>query len=918
MIWISIISRTAPSLRNRRSTWPAAALAALWLAWRPRRCRGVNRGATRCLFWRSLIGWSVGTRPIVVAAPAMALLSAAYWQTARAEIIIDPNEVGSHRANIRLLASAFGGGASGDDGLFEREAPIDFTSFSAGSAVNASHSGPNGSGAGMATGSASATITLANDVLTVQSTASFNTAGSFMRGLSPEDNRGLGFGSGDFSFTLPIRITERSYEYSFSGQAQHDIRGDGEASDRSRAQFRFSGGAVGNLLNLNDDHRSGSGTVPVSGSGTLAIGPSHLNRYDLNLSLDVSAGSGPAFPDRSDAAAGSLSFLLTIRPVDENIVRWTNAGGGAFGTTSNWNPQRVPEKSDTRSDIALFDLDQVYTVSVDGSRTVEQLIVRDGRVQFTGNTLTAVGLSAVPSVSVENDGRLNVVDGQLRSLAAIIGNAPPSDPQNPLTAEVLVSNTPTEWIADGNIAVGGAGKGRLFVANGAEVTSSAATIGGPFGGEATVGGEDSKWTTGNLAVGIGGGPGVLNVEAGGRVDSAEGVIGQGSGVGSRVIVTGHDPQKVASLWNTTGNLRVGAAGSGRLEVTAGGSATAGRDLLIADGSANTGTVIVSGIGNAPLTAPADQPRSFLGAARNLLVGRGGVAELFVEGGAQAFFVNDVVIGDLTQGTVTVRGTAAMGTIRSELFAGGLLAVGEQDHGRLVIEGGAEVLSNEGRVGSDIATPGDTTSGEVFIRGGSQWRVNANLDVGIEVASAGRMTMEGGHLEVGGTLTVGPRGTLLGIGTVNAANRVRNGGVVSPGLSPGKLTITGDYEQTAAGQLDLEIGGLTPEVQHDQLAVSGNVTMAGVLNLIFRDRFAPRMGDQFTLLPVGGTFTDAGLDVNIVNLAPGFEYDLMLTGGAMTLVAKNDATFVPEPSMLGMLSAAILMWRRRELKPALAN
>ena len=157
-------------------------------------------------------------------------------------------------------------------------------------------------------------------------------------------------------------------------------------------------------------------------------------------------------------------------------------------------------------------------------------------------------------------------------------------------------------------------------------------------------------------------------------------------------------------------------------------------------------------------------------------------------------------------------------------------------------------------------------------------------------------------------------SILGPKTPHFGNGpITNEGVIAPGLSPGKLTIAGNYVQTATGRLDVEIGGLTPETQHDQLEVAGEVTMAGMLNLVFRDGFAPRMGDQVTLLSAGGALSTQGLEVNIVNLAPGFEYDLMLSSGAMTLVAKNDAVFIPEPTMLPMLAAVLIGHPRRNQK-----
>jgi T5SS/PEP-CTERM-associated repeat protein len=607
-------------------------------------------------------------------------------------------------------------------------------------------------------------------------------------------------------------------------------------------------------------------------------------------------------------ARASFGFNLQVTPTASNVFRWSNPAGGSFGTSSNWQPQQVPEKTASRSDVALFDLDQNYTVSVDSSHTAERLVVRAGRVQFSGDTLMLAATSDTePSVAVEGIGRLNIVNGHLRSVYATIGAAPPQNPQT--VAEVLVSNAGTDWITTANLAVGKASKGKLFVANGGKVTSGAATIGGVFGGEAIVGGAGSRWDTGNLAVGVGGSAGMLNVEAGGLVVSGEGVIGQGMGLGSRVVVTGRNTAgDVPSSWLTSGDLKVGAAGSGRLEVTAGGQAIPGRDILIATNAAATGTVIVSGVGNAPGISPADQ-RSFFSTLKNLRVGNGGVGELFVEAGAEASFLGEVVIGELTAGSVTVRGTGTAGTgLRSSLHTENLLAVGDLDHGRLVIEGGAEVISERGRVGSDAAPTGDSTSGEVFIRGAaggttpaSVWAVTQNLDVGIDTESAGRITMEGGRLEVVGTLTVGPRGTLLGIGTVNAGNRLINGGIVSPGLSPGTLTIQGNYEQTAAGRMIVEAAGMGAG-EFDELVVTGNATLGGKLVLEFLDGFAPRQGDALMFLDVGGTLAGQFANVELRNLAPEFQFDLRRDGPDMSVVALNDGIFVPPPPSIWNVDA----------------
>ena len=74
------------------------------------------------------------------------------------------------------------------------------------------------------------------------------------------------------------------------------------------------------------------------------------------------------------------------------------------------------------------------------------------------------------------------------------------------------------------------------------MTSAESRIGGGLlgPGEAIVGGP-GKWTTGNLGLGFGGGPGTLEVKDGGVVMSEGGVIGVAFGTGNVATVTGTTP-----------------------------------------------------------------------------------------------------------------------------------------------------------------------------------------------------------------------------------------------------------------------------------------------------------------------------------------------------------------------------------------
>jgi MYXO-CTERM domain-containing protein len=101
------------------------------------------------------------------------------------------------------------------------------------------------------------------------------------------------------------------------------------------------------------------------------------------------------------------------------------------------------------------------------------------------------------------------------------------------------------------------------------------------------------------------------------------------------------------------------------------------------------------------------------------------------------------------------------------------------------------------------------------------------------------------------------GKLGGFGVVTG--NVVNGGEVSPGASPGLLTITGNYSQAHTGTLTIELAGVTVGTQFDQLAVSGTATLDGVVNVSLINGFNPVASDAFEFLTGGsvtGTFSTA--------------------------------------------------------------
>jgi T5SS/PEP-CTERM-associated repeat protein len=74
-----------------------------------------------------------------------------------------------------------------------------------------------------------------------------------------------------------------------------------------------------------------------------------------------------------------------------------------------------------------------------------------------------------------------------------------------------------------------------------------------------------------------------------------------------------------------------------------------------------------------------------------------------------------------------------------------------------------------------------------------------------------------------------------------------GGVLAPGLTVGRTTIDGNYTQLGSATLAIDIGGTTPETQHDFVSLEGAAALAGNLTLSLINGFAPNAGQTFTIL-----------------------------------------------------------------------
>ena len=229
-------------------------------------------------------------------------------------------------------------------------------------------------------------------------------------------------------------------------------------------------------------------------------------------------------------------------------------------------------------------------------------------------------------------------------------------------------------------------------------------------------------------------------------------------------------------------------------------------------------------------------------------------------------------------------------------------------------------------------------------------VNATLKNDGTLTNSGTLaTLQGSTIENSGTLTNygtlsnsgeiinNSGGTLINNGTIDSelwgyidnngvisgtghiTGNVSGSGTIAPGQSAGVFTIDGQLTHSGGGH-EIELGGLfdgggnNSLTEFDRLDVTGDVELAGVLDVYLIDSFELLAGMSFEILNIGGTLTgeyDGLPDGARVETFSGMGLFINYAGGD-----GNDVTLfsraVPEPAaiLLALFGLALLPRRRR--------
>ena len=223
-----------------------------------------------------------------------------------------------------------------------------------------------------------------------------------------------------------------------------------------------------------------------------------------------------------------------------------------------------------------------------------------------------------------------------------------------------------------------------------------------------------------------------------------------------------------------------------------------------------------------------------------------------------------------------------------------------------------VFYDSGLAPADIALLANDLPVTQIVTGGGDLTVSGDsLTLGAIADVGGTASFTtGSSTTVNGVVTsdyVVTSGTLAGSGRIIGALTAQTGSTIAPGNSPGILN-TGDFDLMVGSTLEIELGGTTPgntATDHDQVNVTGTVTLAGTLDVVNFGGFTSTAGDTFTIInndstdAVSGTF--AGLAEGDTFVADGSLYsityvggtdsnDVVLTslGGAFEVINTNDS------------------------------
>lgn len=391
------------------------------------------------------------------------------------------------------------------------------------------------------------------------------------------------------------------------------------------------------------------------------------------------------------------------------------------------------------------------------------------------------------NISNNNVGSLTIEDG-----GVVIDTTGVVGVNSSGNGSVTVTGSGSEWNTSGKLTIGDSGDGTLNIENGGVVSNDVGAMAdndATTNGTVNVTGTGSEWNnSGELRVGNAG-VGILNIDSGGVVNTALGDIGNIGGSNGTVNITDSGSQL-----NSSGELRVGNGGTGEMNVENG--------ALVTDTTGDVGNIAGSS-GVATVTDTGSRWSN----SNQLRIGKDGNGTLNITNGALITVVNN---------TILANDVGSAGTLNLNDSSGNR---GILETRRLIRGAGtdATVNFNGGILRANSSQPNfinGFNNGELNIQNNGLFLDSNGFDVGTSnvLAGVGNLTKQGaGTLTINGVNsysggTIVEDGTLLlvvddGIAASSGVNLTGNTAALS--ISPGSNQTINDFTGVAGSQVNVD-------------------------------------------------------------------------------------------------------------------
>jgi hypothetical protein len=625
----------------------------------------------------------------------------------------------------------------------------------------------------------------------------------------------------------------------------------------------ISGTGGGNITN----EETGIITNTAGNAVIFNAGGNLLNLAGALVQSNTAAGVFSTGGQTTITNSGTISGATGVE-IDTGGSVTNNAGGIIRGTGGEGVGDGIGVAALPNSGVAPEPLAVANSGTISGTNTAIDL---EGGGSITNNSGASIVAGAGNPAVIANGGPLIFLNAGTITGSVTLDTLP-GTAANFANQATLV----TGGIIAGDLNLG-TNPGTILTLDGAGIEALSKAVTGLI----TNAGSVIKQGTGTWVVdkSVGNNPGGTTVESGTLIDALTNALGTGP-----ITVTGN-----ASLLQISQGVEI--ANPNQITLTDGGSIDNAGTISTPPGG------LISGTGGGNITNE----------ETGIITNTAGNAVIFNAGGnllnlAGALVQSNTAAGVFSTGgqtTITNSGTIS-GLIGINLAGGGSVTnnAGGVISGRsglaILNAGGPIKFSNAGTINGNVLLGNFANTAQLFSGG----RINGNLNLGNSAASnlildgstdqslsqaisgtianAGSLTKQGsanwtvdvamsapvstnilaGVLTVNSSLTsplVTVQAGAMLKGTGNVLGNVVNLGTISPGNSPGTLTIGGNFTQGAGGTYNVEI--FSPQ-NYSRLVVLGHASLDGTLHLTLASGFRFQPGETFTVLTaqgISGTF-----------------------------------------------------------------